>query len=1034
MPVLEFETKVGPKGWEHNWIFVGVPGAGAAVHHPQHGAGVVSKVTGTHVRVTFARSGDEHAFERVKGGTGPGRLAGRDESGANRFAGHAADARKLAADARASGSNSAGHAATELDTAAAHLDAGRPQEAIGLIRKAGASLQTGARLGSGGKDSGSPLADRAHALHSAVLDAHVAGMKAPASDGDPATRVHHLMTTDANGNPAFHAVHGDEARAKMLRAATARGMTVEEGRPADLSGAPKGARDLHAHGLAHGWDMSYHPGDRETGQFREDGPPVRVTDTHVVYGRNPDQSMKVTQSWIGGKKTTYNSEPLTRSTQTIGRNPRTAHMPASADDGKMRAGDLKPGDSFFPDADRTGRGAAQTVHSVRVPAPGDRDYDAARPAVVIQSREDPRVGQRFGAGERVVATRLVSGEFGADRSSEHSAAARQLASEARGTYSPGGTTTRAAGYLDEAAAHLDGGRDSDAAGSMRTAIGLLDQHHSAARSSRMHGHEARAERGRDMLNRAGQLRDDVVRDRMTREGKIPDASAANIKRDMALNSARRHYLGATTGLSADDLHAKNMHAIEAHQEIDEARRHLLAGRFDDTDKSLAAAVQRMREAPGNQQKGIDAIERQRVKISRAAELRRRDVNPALAPLAKNPDGSVRAIDHRGNEYDITRDGNMMTVTRDGVRAVGNDGGKPNDFARVLAGRLSRKLDTPEPAPRKISAAERARQPVISASGREAFDELGKETNDHLDAAAKALAEGRTDDTVSHLNAAALASHDPSLTKRIDNQRDSIAGGKPGKLKPGEERVLAEGEHNGVRWTAVERNTPGVIGNVTSYRLSHDGQSMSAAPRGRGPHQASEDFRQETAGRAKEASDAAERQRAGITETIRIMQDRDRAHQQNNPLSHTEIQDAYKAWHGRGATPKTLQRWAYSGSNDTDRNADWHKAGVAAKQAGRPVQSIRIAPHAAEIDRTADAVDKDSFGAANRAGGVVASLRAAASAAREGDQAGATRHLESARNRATGASAGYGRVKPVMLRGGGTAGTAIDEHIRKISRR
>lgn len=34
-------VKVGPKGYEHGWIFVGAPGVGAAVHHSQHGPGVV---------------------------------------------------------------------------------------------------------------------------------------------------------------------------------------------------------------------------------------------------------------------------------------------------------------------------------------------------------------------------------------------------------------------------------------------------------------------------------------------------------------------------------------------------------------------------------------------------------------------------------------------------------------------------------------------------------------------------------------------------------------------------------------------------------------------------------------------------------------------------------------------------------------------------------------------------------------------------------------------------------------------------------
>jgi hypothetical protein len=46
-------NKVGPKGYEHNWVFVGVPGAGGRVFHPHHGHGTVNEHRGDSVSVHF---------------------------------------------------------------------------------------------------------------------------------------------------------------------------------------------------------------------------------------------------------------------------------------------------------------------------------------------------------------------------------------------------------------------------------------------------------------------------------------------------------------------------------------------------------------------------------------------------------------------------------------------------------------------------------------------------------------------------------------------------------------------------------------------------------------------------------------------------------------------------------------------------------------------------------------------------------------------------------------------------------------------
>lgn len=72
--------KVGPKGYIHGWIFVGAPGVGARVFHPQHGMGTVTAHHGTHVDVSFEKSGAKHTFE-AKEHTAKGRLM---ERGAHR--------------------------------------------------------------------------------------------------------------------------------------------------------------------------------------------------------------------------------------------------------------------------------------------------------------------------------------------------------------------------------------------------------------------------------------------------------------------------------------------------------------------------------------------------------------------------------------------------------------------------------------------------------------------------------------------------------------------------------------------------------------------------------------------------------------------------------------------------------------------------------------------------------------------------------------------------------------------------------------
>jgi 2'-5' RNA ligase len=61
-PTGETALKVGPKGYIHGWIFVGVPGIGDVVRHPEHGHGVITEHSDKHVTVAF-NNGKTHSFE-----------------------------------------------------------------------------------------------------------------------------------------------------------------------------------------------------------------------------------------------------------------------------------------------------------------------------------------------------------------------------------------------------------------------------------------------------------------------------------------------------------------------------------------------------------------------------------------------------------------------------------------------------------------------------------------------------------------------------------------------------------------------------------------------------------------------------------------------------------------------------------------------------------------------------------------------------------------------------------------------------------
>lgn len=50
---MDVISRVGPHGFIHGWIFVGIPGTGERVYHSRHGHGVVTGHDGRHVNVRF---------------------------------------------------------------------------------------------------------------------------------------------------------------------------------------------------------------------------------------------------------------------------------------------------------------------------------------------------------------------------------------------------------------------------------------------------------------------------------------------------------------------------------------------------------------------------------------------------------------------------------------------------------------------------------------------------------------------------------------------------------------------------------------------------------------------------------------------------------------------------------------------------------------------------------------------------------------------------------------------------------------------
>lgn len=147
------EVKVGPHGYEHNWVFVGVPGVGHSVRHPVHGKGIVTAADGKHVTVNF-HSGTAKTFEHTAPKPGkPSGFVTRGEhdashAAASPHAAHAAEARRIAGTLRGTPADlpTGGHGDGEkfsgtLERAAAHFDAANLAEGRRAVGEAGSSME-----------------------------------------------------------------------------------------------------------------------------------------------------------------------------------------------------------------------------------------------------------------------------------------------------------------------------------------------------------------------------------------------------------------------------------------------------------------------------------------------------------------------------------------------------------------------------------------------------------------------------------------------------------------------------------------------------------------------------------------------------------------------------------------------------------------------------------------------------------------------------------------------------------------------------
>jgi hypothetical protein len=167
--ILRVIDLVGPHGFEHNWVFVGIPSAGQKVTFGtgRHATGTVSHADATHVHV---RMGDGSVVRVPHNGKpGPGKLTPAGHGGSP----EAAAARKAAGNVRFERGLTRGQkeeGEQRLYKAASHLDAGNHGEAASELDAAmhATSLRGGAVIKGSTAAQARDLRDKVSAGHPAA--------------------------------------------------------------------------------------------------------------------------------------------------------------------------------------------------------------------------------------------------------------------------------------------------------------------------------------------------------------------------------------------------------------------------------------------------------------------------------------------------------------------------------------------------------------------------------------------------------------------------------------------------------------------------------------------------------------------------------------------------------------------------------------------------------------------------------------------------------------------------------------------------
>ena len=143
-----------------------------------------------------------------------------------------------------------------------------------------------------------------------------------------APEARHLVSSAPGADEKSHHDIRDQATLRSFaQQAALRGIELEvaEG-PPDISGLPKGLQKLYEGAVAHGWNVSWQRG------HSSDGSPIEA-----VAAVHPEEHLTSKQTYIGGKRFTYNAESLTRSMDRVAGSPREQFRPAPEPTGALAA-------------------------------------------------------------------------------------------------------------------------------------------------------------------------------------------------------------------------------------------------------------------------------------------------------------------------------------------------------------------------------------------------------------------------------------------------------------------------------------------------------------------------------------------------------------------------------------------------------------------------------------------------------------------------------------------------------------------------